>query len=129
MFMIKLLKGQPVIMFEGDDKNGRDFIYVDDINDFHLLCLTDDRVNNKVFDIGSGVCSSIAEVYDAVSRVLGIKTEVVKKPRLPEDPVVTTQADITAAKKLGWIPKTSLDEGLRAMADYMKGEFEKGNLA
>ena len=40
-------------------KPKRDFIYVDDVNDFHLMCIENSDTNNEVFNIGSGKNYSI----------------------------------------------------------------------
>jgi len=36
-----------------------------------------------------------------------------------------TCADISDAAAIGWHPKTSLEEGLHAQYEYLKGEFGK----
>lgn len=129
-FIMKMLKGEPPLLFEGDDKNARDFIYVDDINDFHLMAIEDDRVNNKMFRLGTGKSTSVKEIFETLKKVMGSSIEPVVKPR-PNDPdykPAETLADITDAVALGWKPKTSLEDGLRAMVEYLKGEMAKGNI-
>ena len=119
-FIIRILKGEPIVSYEGDEKNSRDFVYVDDVNDFHMLCINDSRVDNHVFDIGNGRTYTIADVLSAVERVIGEKAPLIKKPRPSDDPVVQTLADIAAAKRLGWEPKVSMEDGLREMVAYIK---------
>ena len=127
-FIITLLKGELPVLYEGDDLNKRDFVYVDDVNDFHVLCLEDERVASGVFRIGSGRNYSIEEVYRTITALLGATPAPVYKPRMPGDPPVATLADVSEAKKLGWFPKTSLEDGLRAMIAYIKEEMRKGNI-
>ncbi len=127
-FIVTLLKGERPVVFEGDEANKRDFVYVDDVNDFHLRCITDDRVNNKMFQIGSGKNYSMRDVLAAVQNILGTNLTPVLKPRMPGDPPVVTLANIADAAALGWSPTTSLEEGLRAMVSYIKAEVEKGNI-
>ncbi|MBI2623054.1 MAG: NAD-dependent epimerase/dehydratase family protein [Candidatus Liptonbacteria bacterium] len=116
------------VVFEGDEDNKRDFIYVDDVNDFHMLCLTDGRVKNKLFRLGSGRSTSVKEVYDTIVKLMGVQPNPIAKPRPPGDPVVATLADWSEAGKLGWKPKTSLEDGLRAQIEWMREEFKKGNI-
>lgn len=127
-FIITLLKGEPPVIFNGDEENKRDFVYVDDVNDFHLLCIEDDRVNGKWFRIGSGRNHSMLEVYEIIKKILGVNPTPILKPRMPGDPAVQTLADVSDAKELGWIPKTSLEEGLTAMVVYIRAEIAKGNI-
>lgn len=126
-FIIKLLKGEQPIIY-GDGSKKRDFVYVDDVNDFHLLCLKDDRVWGKVFNLGSGTNYSVLEIYEMVSRELGVSISPVFKPDLPGE-AIATLADISEAKKLGWEPKISIEEGLKGMIEYIREEMRKGNIA
>jgi UDP-glucose 4-epimerase len=114
--------------YEGYEKDGRDFIYVDDINDFHLLCLKDDRVNNRLFRLGTGKTSSIQEVWETVQKVSGSKLEPIVRPGPAGHRPVQTRADVTEAASVGWQAKTSLEDGLRAQFEYIKSEFAKGNI-
>jgi len=51
----------------------------------------------------------------------------VRKPDLLGE-AEQTLADITKATQLGWKPKTDIENGLTRMVDYIKAEFEKGNI-
>ncbi len=126
-FIIKLLRGErPVIYGSGDKK--RDFVYVDDINDFHLLCLRDDRVDGKVFNLGSGKNVSVLEIYKLASEITGKAVEPMRQPDLPGE-AETTLADIREAKTLGWEPKTDLRQGMKKMVEFIKEEIARGRVA
>ena len=125
-FIIKLLRGvKPTIYGTGEKR--RDFIHVDDINDFHEMCITDDRTTGKVFNLGSGVNYSINEIFETIASLLGSAEKPDHKPDLPGE-AFANLADITLAKSLGWEPRTSLKEGLRTSIDFIKHELEKGNV-
>ncbi|MEK9173139.1 MAG: NAD-dependent epimerase/dehydratase family protein [Patescibacteria group bacterium] len=125
-FIIKLLKREPPIIY-GTGHQRKDFVYIDDINDFHLICLKE-GVKNDTFNVGSGENYSILELLDLVSSLVGIKIDPIFKPALLEmDPPVNL-ADISKAKKMGWRPQTSLVDGLKENIAYIKGEFEIGNI-
>jgi len=127
-FIIKFLKGEPPIIYEGSEINKCDFIHVDDINNFHLLCITDERVNNRMFRLGSGKNHSVVEIFEAIKKLLKSDIEPIIKPRMKNDTPTQTLADISDAKKLGWSPKISIKEGLGGMVAYIKNEFAKGNI-
>jgi UDP-glucose 4-epimerase len=126
--MIKVLKGEQPVLYEGYETNKRDFIYVDDINDFHLVCLEDDRVNNKLFRLGTGRSLSMKEVWEAIKKVTGSTLEPIIKPRSQNDTPTATLADTKEVEKIGWKAKTSLEDGLKAQFEWLKGEFAKGNI-
>ncbi len=126
-FIIKLLKGeQPVIYGKGDKR--RDFIHVDDINDFHEMCITDPRTTGKVFNLGSGMNYSVSEIYSTIAALLSSSVKPVYKPDLPGE-AFANLADITLAKSLGWAPKIGLEEGLSTSIEFIKNEMRKGNIS
>ena len=125
-FIIKLLKNeQPVIYGTGEKR--RDFVYVDDINDFHMMCMDDERTDNRIFNLGSGINYSVNDIYRLVSELLGISVAPLRKADLPGE-AEANLADIARANGVGWRPKTSLREGLLHSIDYIKSEIEKGNV-
>jgi len=125
-FIIKLLKGERPIIY-GTGEKRRDFVYVDDVNDFHLLCLRDSRTDNETFNLGSGENQSVLEIYDRVSRILGVRMEPEFKPDLPGEAQMTL-ADISKASALGWKPKTDLQAGLLHAVHYIKSEMAAGKI-
>ena len=126
-FIIKLLKGErPTIYGTGEKK--RDFIYVDDVNDFHLLCLKDDRTNGGTYNIGSGTNYSVKEILSMISKMLRVTLEPLYKDDPPGE-AQATLADITQARSLGWEPKTSLEVGLQNAIDYIRKEMAAGRIS
>ncbi len=120
-FIIKLLKKeQPVIYGTGEKR--RDFIYVDDVNDFHLQCLEDDRTNGKVYNLGSGMNYSINEIYQTISLLLKSSIKPVYQKDLAGEAQITL-ADISEATRLGWTPKTDLKKGLLASIQFIQSEL------
>ncbi len=111
-FILKLLNGErPVIYGTGEKR--RDFIFVDDVNDFHVRCLTDPRTAGRTFNLGSGKNYSVLEVYRKISTLLGTQIPPEHAPDIAGDEAEQTLADLSAARSLGWEPRVSLDEGLR----------------
>ncbi|MDP1623932.1 MAG: NAD-dependent epimerase/dehydratase family protein [Bacteroidales bacterium] len=126
-FIINLLRGnQPVIYGTGEKR--RDFIHVDDINDFHLQCMEDHRTTGHVFNLGSGVNHSVNDIYSVIARLLDHHHPPKYQPDLPGE-AFANLADITAAKALGWAPKIGLEQGLQSSIEFIKHELEKGNIA
>lgn len=118
-FITRLLTSQrPVIYGTGDKR--RDFVHVDDINDFHLQCLTDERTVGRTFNLGSGESHSVREILDRVCRLLGVEADPAFLPDQPGE-ALESCADITAAASLGWRPRVALDDGLREMIAHLRG--------
>ena len=125
-FIIKLLRNEPPVIY-GSGKKRRDFIHVNDVNDFHLLSLRDERTTGQVFNLGSGENYSVNEIFQIVRGLLDSKLEPNYKPDLPGE-ALTTLANIDKAKKLGWSPRVGLKEGLKSSIDFIKREVAAGRL-
>jgi nucleoside-diphosphate-sugar epimerase len=117
-FILALLQGrQPVIYGSGEKR--RDFIYVDDVNDFHLRCLDDARTIGETYNLGFGTPYSVNEIYARIAAQLGSHIEPRHLPDLAGE-AQTTHADISKARRLGWEPRVDLDEGLRRSIAYIR---------
>ncbi|MDX2194687.1 MAG: NAD-dependent epimerase/dehydratase family protein [Gemmatimonadales bacterium] len=117
-FIIKLLRGERPTIY-GSGTKRRDFVYVDDVNDFHLQCLTDARTDGGVYNLGSGTSHSVREIFDRITALLGSDIEPLYRPDLPGE-ALETLGDITAARALGWAPRVDLDEGLRRSIAHIR---------
>jgi len=117
-FIIRMLNGErPVIYGTGEKR--RDFIYVDDVNEFHLQVLANPASSGRVFNVGTGVNYSVNEIYRQIESVLRTGLEPLYKPELPGEAEITL-ADITESKRLGWEPKFDLQRGLQETIGYIR---------
>jgi UDP-glucose 4-epimerase len=117
-FILHLLRNESPTIY-GTGEKRRDFVYVEDVNDFHLLCLTDPRTVGGVFNLGSGESHSVREIFDLLQRILGTAVEPRHLPDLPGE-AQETRAEISAARSLGWAPRVDLEEGLRHSIEYIR---------
>ncbi len=117
-FIIKLLRGERPLIY-GSGKKRRDFVFVDDVNEFHILCASDHRTDGRTYNVGSGVNYSVREIFERVATLLGKAIEPLHQPDLPGE-ADSTLADITAARGLGWAPKTDLTTGLERSIAYVR---------
>jgi len=125
-FIIKLLKGeQPYIYGTGEKR--RDFIHVDDINDFHMQCMTDSRTDGEVFNLGSGINYSVNEIYKIIANLLNSNIKPVYRPDMPGE-AQANLADISKARSLGWTPRIELEKGLRTSIEFIRDELRAGRI-
>ncbi|HSJ24050.1 MAG TPA: NAD-dependent epimerase/dehydratase family protein [Longimicrobiales bacterium] len=117
-FIIRLLRGErPTIYGTGEKR--RDFVYVDDVNDFHVRCLHDERTIGGTFNLGSGQAHSVREILAEIQALLGTDVEPEFRPDLPGE-AQQTCGDISRARSLGWAPRVGLQDGLRRSIDYIR---------
>lgn len=117
-FIIKLLRSEHPVIY-GDGEKRRDFIYVDDVNDAHLLLMKEDKSNNNVFNIGSGANYSINEIYKMIKELVGVNIDPIYTDNFEAEAQITL-ADCSRLKSLGWQPKVSLKEGIKRQISYIK---------
>src|SRR3954449_8397265 len=94
----------------GDGRQTRDYVYVLDVVEATLAAL--ERDAGGVFNVGTGVETSVLELYEAVRQVTGSGRAAEPAPaRLGE--LQRSVLDVSlAARELGWRPQQSLDDGL-----------------
>lgn len=117
-FIIKLLNGERPTIY-GSGRKRRDFVYVDDVNDFHMRCLTDPRTHGGTFNLGSGRAHSVLEILHEIQDLLGTAVEPVHLPDLPGE-AEQTCADVSRARALGWEPRVALRDGLQRSIEYIR---------
>jgi nucleoside-diphosphate-sugar epimerase len=117
-FILRMLRGERPIIY-GTGEKRRDFIYVDDVNDFNRKIIDDPEADGRVFNVGTGVNFSVNEVYQLVEDVLQTGLEPIFKPDLPGEAHVSL-ADISAARELGWEPKVDIHDGLNRTVRYLR---------
>lgn len=116
--IINLLKGNSPTIY-GNGEKRRDFVYVDDINEFHEMIINDKRTFGKVYNLGSGLNYSVNEINEKIQKLLEINIAPIFKEDISGE-TFQNLADITAAKSMGWYPKITLEDGLNKTIDYIK---------
>jgi nucleoside-diphosphate-sugar epimerase len=118
-FIRNALEGKPIPVY-GDGEQTRDFTFVGDALDANLLSLKED-VAGQVFNIGGGSRISVKEVIRLLERIMGhhlpIEHQVGFKGEMKH-----TYADCLRARTLlGYIPQTTILEGLTQEVAWLKG--------
>lgn len=102
----------------------RDLIHVTDIARALRLCLEADVQGYEVFNVGTGVARSVADVVSMLERILGREITIETDPaRVRAVDRHRLLADITHIRTaLGWEPRVTLEDGLRDLVVHMLGE-------
>jgi nucleoside-diphosphate-sugar epimerase len=102
---------------------GHDFVFVDDVVDAYLLAAGDnDQEFGAVYNVGTGIQTSIGEIVASVQKILEINTEPVwgSMPNREWD----TKSWVANSQKLqtvlGWKPKYTFEQGFRQMIEWLK---------
>jgi UDP-arabinose 4-epimerase len=87
----------------------RDYIHVSDLARAHVLAgeMLVARGGTHVFNLGTGVGTSVLELIQAVKRVANSDPAVINGPRRPGDPPKLVASFAKAERELGWSPRQS----------------------
>jgi UDP-glucuronate decarboxylase len=119
-FIVQALRGEPLTVY-GDGLQTRSFCYVDDTVDA-LLRLMQASVDQPV-NIGNPIEHTVLELAEKVLRLTGSRSALRRLP-LPADDPRRRRPDIARARReLGWEPRVTLADGLRATIDYFRHEL------
>jgi UDP-glucose 4-epimerase len=120
-WMDRIAANQPPLIF-GDGAQTMDFVYVEDIARANILAAKS-AVSDEVFNVASGVETSLNDLAGALLRVMGSHLSLEHGPERKVNPVPRRKADVSRAKKLlGFEAGVSLDEGLRRLVAWWMGE-------
>ncbi len=119
-FIEAALKSSP-ISIEGDGQQTRDFLYVKDaVNAYWAVISNMAKAKGEIFNIGTGKETTIIDLAKKILEVTKSKSTMqFVSARKGDLPALCASID-KIKQKLGWSPKTSLEEGLSRTAKWYK---------
>lgn len=112
IFADKIRKGENIVIY-GDGNQTRDFVNVSDVVNANILAA--EYGKSDVFNVGTGIPTSLNDLIDIMSEITGRKPEVDYKEARQGD-ARESYSDMTKIKdKLGFESKIELSEGLREL--------------
>jgi UDP-glucose 4-epimerase len=96
----------------GTGEQTRDYVYVGDVARANVLALEGEAASGA-YNVGTGVETSVNELYDRMCRLLGRNLPPERGPRLPGEQGRSCVDPSRADRALGWRPEVDLDAGLK----------------
>jgi UDP-glucose 4-epimerase len=121
-WMERISAGQPPLIL-GTGHQTMDFVYMTDIARANLLAARSD-VTDTVFNVASGVETSLLELAEMLLKVMGREDLSVDfGPERAVNKVSRRLADTSFAReRLGFEAEVSMEEGLALLVEWWKGE-------
>jgi UDP-glucose 4-epimerase len=116
IFLERMAADQPTQIF-GDGRQSRDFIYVGDVARGMLAA---GGYDGGVFNVGTGVETSVLELHRACRRVAGSDREPELAPPRLGDLNRSVLDPSKAERELGWRPEETLESGLKRTWDWIE---------
>lgn len=102
----------------GDGKQTRDFVYVDDVA--AALSKAKETAYSGEINIGSGIESSLLDIRRDIGKALGKDMAVKEMPAKLGEQRRSCLSPKLAKEVLGWEPKVMLEEGIKKTIDWAK---------
>jgi UDP-glucose 4-epimerase len=118
-FIKRRLAGEPMVIY-GDGSRTRDFVYVEDLCAALVSALVAEGVAGEVFQVASGVETSVLDLARLVEELVDGGGEIVFEPARAGE-VDRSRADIAKARRvLGFDPQIDLATGIVRTADWYR---------
>jgi UDP-glucose 4-epimerase len=118
IFIKKMFSGeQPMI--NGDGRQTRDFVFVEDVVRANLSVMFDD-VHDSEINIGTGNETSVNQVFNLLKEIINPSLKAKYGPP-KQGEQRRSVIDFSRAKRvIKWEPEVTLDEGLKRTCEYFK---------
>ena len=120
IFCLSYKQGVAPTVYE-DGGAVRDYVNINDVVDANVLLLDDDRAVGQVFNVGGGTPVTTKEFADIVMSQYGseLAARVTGEYRFGDTRHILS--DISKLRKLGWEPRRTPIDSVRAYAEWLDG--------
>jgi len=125
IFIKKALAGQPLTV-SGKGEQYRNFVYVRDMADAHVLAMQDVAVN-RTYNLEGSRKVTVLEVAEGIRKAIGDRVKIEFAPERPGDFGGKEVTADKAKRELGWSPKVGFEEGLKTTIEWFRPKM-MGNM-
>ncbi len=117
-FIEALLDRKPLLI-HGDGSQTRDFTFVADAVEATLMAATSDRAVGEVFNVGTGIETSVNQLAGTLIQITGARAEPEHIDRRDVDNIRRRVVNIEKTRRaLRWVPEVTLEAGLRRTVEW-----------
>jgi UDP-glucose 4-epimerase len=117
LFIRRLLEDEELVVY-GDGTQTRDFVFVTDLAEGLLLAAETEGIGGEVFQLASGVETSLNELVSLLGEVAGREPRVRREPPRPGEILRNYSLVDKARERLGYAPAIPLEEGVRITYEW-----------
>jgi dTDP-L-rhamnose 4-epimerase len=122
IFSTLVLNNKPINIFE-DGKESRDFVFISDVIRATFLGIEKEEANGQVFNVGTGIPTTVLEVAEGLIRLYGKEVPVTITGNYRLGDIRHNYADLKKIESLlGFSPSVSFAEGLQQFTAWVKAQ-------
>jgi UDP-glucose 4-epimerase len=119
-FLAEAYAGRPISV-HGDGEQTRDYTFIEDAVDATLTAAIHPRAEGEIFNIGTGIETSVNRLAAAVGDALDVEVTVNHIDRRDIDNIRRRVVNIEKIRRmLRWTPQWTLERGLKETADWYR---------
>ncbi len=119
IFLAQALNSKRIVV-KGSAERYRDFIFIDDVVEAFIQAVRFNDKKYRVFNIGTGRRTTVAELLDKIVSNLPFDVEVEFASSTPGDQFGIYADAKLASQDLDWEPTIRLDRGLKVMINWIR---------
>ena len=121
IFIKKALNGQPLTI-SGKGEQYRNFVYVRDMAEAHVLAMKD-KGANQTYNLEGTRKVTVLEVAEGIKKVLGDDVKLEFVPARPGDFGGKEVSASKARQELDWYPTVSFEEGMKHTVEWFREKW------
>ena len=128
IFSTLIRQGKGINVFE-DGLESRDFVYIDDVVEATFLASTTPAAAGEIFNVGSGIATTVLDVVDALQKAYGVEVPVTISGQYRLGDIRHNIADTSKLRNiLGFTPSVSFKDGVQEFAEWVLTEPIEGDM-
>lgn len=122
IFSTSIRNGNGINVFE-DGLESRDFVFISDVVNATILAIEKDASNNEIFNVGTGIPTSVLEVANMLVNAYGIEVPISISGNYRLGDIRHNYADLSKiSAKLDFSPKVSFEQGLKLFTKWVNNQ-------
>ena len=123
IFLKKALNGQPLTV-SGKGDQYRNFVYVRDMAEVHVLAMKD-AAANQTYNLEGRRKVTVLEVAEGLKKLVGDQVKIEFTPERPGDFGGKEISAEKARRDLGWQPSVEFEDGLKRTVEWFRQKWGK----
>lgn len=122
LFVDKMVRGEPIVLFEGGVNLFRDYTYVDDIV-AGVVAALDRAQGYEIFNLGNSQPVELCHFVALLEQITGLTARIEAQPLPATEPPITFASTEKAGRLLGFEAHTNVEEGLVRFWEWYQREI------